>query len=146
MADYNFTTIILIVILVVLAYFVGQKVGAMLRDRYWQKEVENIRKDAVKRSRAVLGGQFSEQLAPFLPDFKFNPTECRFLGKPIDFVVFPGMDGKEITEVVFVEVKSGTSSLSTVERQLRDVIKEKKVSWSEYRIPEGVTEEKKEDS
>ena len=96
------------------------------------------------KSRAVLSGQFSEQLAPFLPDFNYNPTECRFLGKPIDFIVFPGLDGKEITEVVFVEVKSGQSSLSSVERQLRDVIKEKKVSWSEYRIPEGVTMGKKE--
>lgn len=142
MADY--TTIILILVFVILAYLVGQKVGAMLRDRYWQKEVENIRKDAVKRSRAVLGGQFSEQLAPFLPDFNYNPTECRFLGKPIDFIVFPGMDGKEIKEVVFVEVKSGNSSLSTVERQLRDVIKEKKVSWQEYRIPEELTGERKE--
>jgi len=34
------------------------------------------------KSRAVLGGQFSEQLAPFLPDFKYLPTECRFVGKP----------------------------------------------------------------
>ena len=36
-------------------------------------------------------------------------------------------------EIVFVEIKSGNATLSTVERKLRDVIKEKKVSWQEYR-------------
>ena len=118
-----------------------KKVGEILRDRYWQKELSNIRQDAVKRSRAVLSGQFSEQLAPFLPEFNFKPTECRFIGKPIDFLVFNGMDNKEIKEVVFVEVKSGKSVLSPIEKQLKKVINEKKVSWVEYRIPEELTNE-----
>ena len=95
------------------------------------------------RSRAVLGGQFSEQLAPYLPDFPYSPTECRFLGKPIDLVVFKGMDGKDISEVKFVEIKSGKSKLNQHEAKLRDVIKEKKVSWEEYRIPEELTKKKK---
>jgi len=45
------------------------------------------------------------------------------------------MDGKEPTEVVFVEVKSGSSGLSKTERKLRDVIQQKKVSWELYRLP-----------
>ena len=95
------------------------------------------------RSRAVLGGQFSEQLAPYLPDFPYSPTECRFIGKPIDLVVFKGMDGKDISEVKFVEIKSGKSKLSKHESKLRDVIKGKKVSWEEYRIPEEITKKRK---
>ena len=131
--------VIFILALVILSYFIGKKVGELLS----KKEIDQIRKDAIKRSRAVLSGQFSEQLAPYLPEFNFKPTECRFIGKPIDFLVFPGMDEKEIKEVVFVEVKSGNSTLSTVERQLRDVIKAGKVKWVEYRIPEEVTGERK---
>ena len=90
----------------------------------------------------MLGGQFSEQLAPYLPDFPYSPTECRFIGKPIDFIVFKGMDEKEITEVKFIEVKSGKANLSTHERKLRDVIREKKVTWEEYSIPKDITEKK----
>ena len=130
--------VIFILALVILSYFIGKKVGELLS----KKEIDQIRKDAIKRSRAVLSGQFSEQLAPYLPEFNFKPTECRFIGKPIDFLVFSGMDEKEIKEIVFVEVKSGNSTLSTVERQLRDVIKAGKVKWVEYRIPENLVKEK----
>ncbi|MBU2260120.1 hypothetical protein KKC44_05975, partial [Patescibacteria group bacterium] len=57
------------------------------------------------------------------------------IGKPIDFIFFKGMNEKEITEVVFLEVKTGTSSLNPSERKLKDAIMNKKVSWREYRIP-----------
>ena len=106
----------------------------------WEKNrVPAIREDAIKRSRSVLGGQFSEQLAPFLPDFPYIPTEARFIGKPVDFLVFKGMDGKSIEEVVFVEVKSGKSRRSPIEDSLRKAIQDRRVAWHEYRIPEGIT-------
>ena len=44
------------------------------------------------------------------------------------------MDDNNINEVIFVEVKTGKSTLSSQERKLRDVIKEKRVKWQEYRI------------
>ncbi len=131
----NLPIIIIILFVAVIAYFLGR----ILRDLYWKEQIEEIRKDAIKRSRAVLSGQFSEQLAPYLPDFPFSPTECRFIGKPVDFIVFKGLDEKKVDEVVFVEVKSGKSSLSASEKILKDVIKEKKVSWVDYKVPEGLT-------
>lgn len=131
----NLSIIIIIFLVAVMAYSLGR----ILRDLYWKEQIEEIRKDAVKRSRAVLGGQFSEQLAPYFPDFPFSPTECRFIGKPVDFIVFKGMDEKKIEEVVFVEVKSGKASLSSPERVLKDVIQEKKVSWVDYKVPEELT-------
>ena len=131
--------ILLLIGLVIIAYWLGNKAGVFKRDKYWEAEIPNYRKDAILKSRAVLGGHFSEQLAPFLPDFKYLPTECRFVGKPIDLIVFKGMDEKDINEVVFVEVKSGKSKLSPVERKLKETIKNKKVKWEEYRIPEELT-------
>lgn len=128
---------ILVVILVYLAFILGKKIGKLQAERDLPNLVHLAREDAIKRSRAVIGGQVSEQLAPYFPDFPYSPAEVRFIGKPIDFLVFKGMDEKEITEVIFVEVKSGKSQLSTHERKLRDAIKNKKVSWEEYRIPEN---------
>ena len=132
-------TILVFLIGLILAYFVGQKIATIKRDRYWESEIPGHRKDAILKSRSVLSGLFSEQLAPFLPNFNFKPTECRFLGKPVDFIVFKGLDDKKVDEVVFVEVKSGKSKLSFVEKSLKEAIKNKKVSWKEYRIPEEVT-------
>ena len=138
----DFFTIILAVIFligIVIAYTIGFKSGAFRRDKYWQDELPSHRKDAIMKSRAVLGGQFSEQLAPYLPNFNYLPTECRFLGKPVDFIVFKGMDERNITEVVFVEAKSGRSKLSPQEKSLKEAIEKKKVRWEEYRIPEDLT-------
>ncbi|MFC1648358.1 Holliday junction resolvase-like protein [Nanoarchaeota archaeon] len=139
----DFVTVIIVVALLIglaIGYLLGKKIGFLRADAAWKEKVPLIRKDAADRSRSVLGGLFSEQLAPYLPDFPYNPNEVRFVGKPIDFIVFKGMDSKEIEEVVFVEVKSGKSGLSSIERKLRDAIKAGKVRWEEYRVDKKVTE------
>jgi len=138
-------TIIFIIIFLIglgIAYWLGNKIGKYKTNKNWESELPNYRKDAIMKSRAVLGGQFSEQLAPYLPNFQYLPTECKFLGKPIDFIVFKGMDEKKIDEVIFVEVKSGNSKLNAHEKNLKDTINKKRVKWVEYRIPEGLTEKK----
>ncbi len=132
-------TLIIILIALVIALFIGQKIGSYRKHKEWEENLPDLRKDAIMKSRAVLGGQFSEQLAPFLPNFKYLPTECRFVGKPIDLIVFKGMDEKNINEVVFVEVKSGKAKLSEHEKNLKDTIQNKRVRWEEYRIPEELT-------
>ena len=94
------------------------------------------RADAVKKSRAVLGGLAGEQVAPFLPGFPCNPADARFVGKPVDFVAFPGAaDGGEIKEILLVEVKSGEASLSKREREIRACVESGRVRYVEYRIP-----------
>ena len=134
--------IILFLIGLVMAYLIGYKNGAFRRDKLWEAELPMHRKEAILKSRAVLSGQFSEQLAPFLPGFDFKPTECRFVGKPIDFLVFKGMDEKDISEIVFVEVKSGDSKLSPIEKKVKEAVKNRKVRWEEYRIPKELTKKK----
>ncbi|MBQ2206858.1 MAG: Holliday junction resolvase, partial [Treponema sp.] len=87
------------------------------------------------RSRAVLGGQAGEQVAPFLPHFPCNPADARFIGKPVDFIAFPGAaEGKALEEILLIEVKSGDSQLSTRERQIRDAVKDGRVRYIQYRI------------
>ena len=62
----------------------------------WINEKESeIRKDAVKKSMNVTRGKVAEHLMPFFPDFPYNPKDVRFIGSPIDLLVFDGLnDGK----------------------------------------------------
>ena len=136
--------LILFIAAAALAYKIGAHIGSLQRDKYWEEQIPDIKKDSIERSRASLGGQFSEQLAPYLPNFKYKPTECKFLGKPVDLLVFEGLDEKEVTEIVFVEVKSGGSELNTVQRKIRDAVKAGRVRWDEYRIPKELTIRKEE--
>ncbi len=121
----------------IFGYFVGNKIGCFRRDRFWNEKIPEHRKDAILRSRAVLSGQFSEQMAPYFPNFNHNPGECKFLGKPVDLICFEGLDEKKINEVVFIEVKSGNAKLSSVEKSLKEAVEGGKVRWEEYRIPEN---------
>lgn len=100
----------------------------------WIKENEKeIREDNTKRSKSVVSGKVTEQILPYFPDFIWNPRDARFLGSPIDLVIFHGMDSGEIEKVIFVEIKSGKSSLTSRERKLRDAILDKRVEWVELR-------------
>lgn len=134
--------IILSLIGIFFAFLIGRKIGKFQRDKYWEEKIPEYRKDAIAKSRAILSGNFSEQLSPYLPNFPFSPTECKFLGKPIDFIVFKGADEKKINEVIFVEVKSGKSKLNLQEKNLKNAIEEKKVKFVEYKIPEEITKGK----
>jgi predicted Holliday junction resolvase-like endonuclease len=131
--------VILALAILALGLFLGLKLGRrsgrLEAERGLPGRLVAERDDAVKRSRAVLGGLAAEQLAPYLPGFPFDPTELRFVGKPVDFLAFVGSSRGRIEEVAFVEVKSGASSLSPVERSLRDAVKEGRVRWVEYRSP-----------
>ena len=146
MPDPTIIIFAIALISVFIAFWLGQKIGASRKHSEWENDLmPQHRKDAILKSRAVLGGQFSEQLAPYLPDFNFSPTECRFIGKPIDFIVFKGADNKKIEEVIFVEVKSGNSKVNAHEKNLKETIDKKRVKWVEYRIPDEVTKKKVDD-
>ena len=100
----------------------------------WKQEYEDkIRKDAIEKSKSVIIGKVTEHLIPYLPEFKYNPKDARFIGSPIDLIVFDGLDEGELRKIVFIEVKSSKSTLSKRERLIRDIIKEKKVEWEVLR-------------
>ena len=93
-----------------------------------------IRDAAIERSRAVTSGKVHEQLIPYLPEFQYNPKDARFVGSPVDLVVFDGLAEGQVRRVVFLEVKTGGSGLTGRERQVRDVIEARHVEWAELRV------------
>ena len=102
----------------------------------WKEEKERAIREAITQSRAVLGGKFVEQLAPYLPEFKYDPTEARFIGSPIDLIVFPGLASGEPEEIVIMEIKTGkTSQLTPQERKISQLIEDGMVRWELIRKP-----------
>lgn len=101
----------------------------------WQMETEaNIRADAIKRSSAVVSGKVTEHLTPYIGTFPYNPQDVRFLGAPIDLIVFDGLSEGDLRGIIFLEVKTNTSNLSTRERRIRDAIQARRVAWQEFRV------------
>ncbi len=117
-------------------FLIGIGVGRIIQSAKMHAIVKKEREAAVRKSRAVLGGQFGEQLAPFLPKFPCNPGDVHFIGKPVDYIAFPGTaSGEPITDIILIEVKSGQSKLSEREKQIREAVKNGRIRYVEYRLP-----------
>ena len=122
----------------ILSFFIGFFVSLCVLKKSSKKD----RKDAINRSRAVLTGQISEQIAPYFPNFPCNPEDVKFLGRPVDFIGFVTsksdehlpLEERRIKEIVFIEVKSGKSVLTKREKEVKNAIESGRVKYIEYRI------------
>jgi predicted Holliday junction resolvase-like endonuclease len=117
---------------------VGIAIGVALAWLYflvWKVRYSaRIREDAVQRSQAVTAGKVHEQLIPYLPAFPFNPKDVRFLGGPVDLVVFDGLAEGRVRRIIFLEVKTGGAGLTSRERWVREVVQAREVEWAELRV------------
>ncbi len=119
---------------IIIFFLIGLIIGKASSKRKLKKLLESGRKDALNRSRSVIKGQVAEQIAPFLPNFPANSSEVRFIGKPLDFVAFNGMSEGKIEDISFIEVKTGSSELSPIEKSLKEAVRLGKIKYVEYRI------------
>ncbi|MBG8554952.1 Holliday junction resolvase-like protein [Hymenobacter guriensis] len=111
------------------------KQAAMADLENWKAQNEMFfRQDAINRSQAVIMGKVTEHLIPFQNGFPFNPKEARFIGSPIDMIVFDGIDNEDVVDVYMLEIKTGDSSLSKRQRLIRDAVMNGRVHWRELRL------------
>jgi predicted Holliday junction resolvase-like endonuclease len=111
---------------------------ANLKFEQWKNAYSRqIRREAVAGSQAAVAGRVFERVAPYLPGFGYNPRDIRFVGDPVDFVVFDGLSEGNVRNVVFVEVKTGDGELNGNERRVKAAITERRVEWSLFRVNDG---------
>ena len=129
---------ILIVAVVIIGFLVREWVRKISEINHLKLEHEGqiraARKDSNDRQRSTIKGQISETLAPWSMDAVNSVKELNFIGNPIDFVGFKGLDGEGEIEVKFIEVKSGKSKLNKNQRRVRDAINAKRIEWVEVKI------------
>lgn len=106
-----------------------------------QQALTHAQKRSVNTSRAVLKGKMAEQLAPIMPEFQYLPSDAKFLGDPVDYVVFDGYtdyrdgDGRaEDIEVVLIDIKSGGARLTKGQQAIAQAIAEGRVRFETIRI------------
>ena len=73
-------------------------------------------------------------MAPLLPEFPYAPADARFIGNPIDFVVFDvytqvKVERGDTIRIVLVEVKKGKGRLTREEALIKKAVEEGRVSW-----------------
>jgi len=106
--------------------------------------IKEERTDAKESSRHTIKGKIGEQMSPLFPEFfaKYAPSDARFLGSPIDFVIFKNMskfdkktkDEENPIEVVLLEIKTGKYvGLTDLEKSIKNAVEDGRVSFDMIR-------------
>jgi predicted Holliday junction resolvase-like endonuclease len=91
-------------------------------------KMEKKKLEEKKRSMASIYGKTTEQFAPFMNSYPFDTKKFRFIGTPIDGIQF------EEDKIVFVEIKSASSTLSQNQKSIKKLIDDKKVEWYTFKV------------
>ena len=82
-----------------------------------------------KVSTSVKYGKFLEQYIPWIRKiFPYNPERFRFIGNPIDGILF------DENKIIFLEFKTGKSKLNQTQRKIKSLVENKRVEWKEIRV------------
>ncbi|MHA2043976.1 MAG: Holliday junction resolvase-like protein [Candidatus Thorarchaeota archaeon] len=135
-------------ILTILVYFI-MKIQlrhriAMVEKEFqqtWAEQESSVRKDAADRSRYVIKGKIAEHMIPMYREvFKHDPSDARFIGAPIDYLIFDGYtavkDGNsdEPITVVLADIKTGNAKLNRTERKIKEAVEQGRVRWETIRL------------
>lgn len=106
-----------------------------------EKELKERRRAMPEKSergaKSVNIGFILERLAPSLSQFRFNRNDCRSLFEPIDYLIFEGLTltGK-VNRIIFSDIKTGKARLQNSQKQIRELVARKRVSWDTYKTGE----------
>lgn len=108
------------------------------------KSIKEARKKSNNIQRNVIKGKIGENFAPFMNGFTYNPSDCQFLGQPIDFIIFHNLhrcSDKEIgideVSIIFAEIKTGESNLNTRQKILKQAIENGQVKFETFRVDDN---------
>jgi len=134
MFELELETIVVIIISTILILYLLWNIIKMKLGH--KTAIKDARKDTAARQRSTIKGDISEIIAPWSMNTVDSVKELKFLGNPIDFVGFKGLDGDGEIEIKFIEIKSGSSKLNKNQRRIRDAVVAKRIEWVEVRVKE----------
>lgn len=96
---------------------------------------------SVSSSRAVLKGKIAEQFAPIFPQFDYLPSDSKFLGDPIDYVVFKGYSefreglvSENAIEIILIDIKSGNARLTKGQQAIARAVKKGRIRFETIHV------------
>lgn len=99
-----------------------------------EQRIEDLKKRKVRADTSVEIGAISsgfgkiiEKVLPAYKNFGMPLNDCRFIGEPIDMLVFHGSSEMKVNHITFMDVKTGRGRLDNDQKAVRDAILDHKV-------------------
>ena len=104
------------------------------REMELRERRRSIKQTSEVGAKAVNIGFILERLAPSLNGFRFDKNDCRSLYDPIDYVIFEGLSKKgTVSRIIFSDIKTGGAKLKKNQKQIKELVENKKVEWDTYK-------------
>ena len=116
-------------LILILDLLIWSLIWFLLAKIYYYIKLHKQRKKAIQNSKKVILGQVNEQIAPLLPNFKYNFKDIVFIWKWIDYIVFDWLSQWELKQIVFLEIKTWKSILNKNEKQIQKIVNDKKIKY-----------------
>ena len=110
-------------------------VSEIIRLRSRLRHMRNAKNHDFRNELSSALGRIAEQLVPFTmaKDLGVDLRDLRFLGSPVDYIVFKGLHRGEVEEILFVEVKAGKRRrLTDNERAVKRAVESGRIRWVVY--------------
>jgi predicted Holliday junction resolvase-like endonuclease len=119
----------------------------MMKERYeneWVSREKKLGTEIANQQRASVKGKITEQIISLFKGdvFPYEPADARFLGAPIDYIIFDGYTrvkdekSSDNIAVVLADVKTGSGKLTPEQNRMKKAIEEKRVEWRTSELPE----------
>jgi predicted Holliday junction resolvase-like endonuclease len=106
-----------------------QELEVEMQERLADLKKRKIRADASVETGAISSGfgKIIEKVVPAYQNFNMPRNDSRFLGEPIDYIVFDGASQMKINHITFMDIKTGKGRLDEDQRMVRDAVLDHKV-------------------
>lgn len=122
------------ILTLIFGWLIGFLIGIFIMRIFSLHEHRWIRAKAVQGSRSNIFWEVYEKILPALPSFPYAPKDMVFIGKWCDYIIFDGLSEWSLREIIFLELKSGKSTLNKNERAIQQIVEQRRIRFSEYRI------------
>ncbi|MEK6945578.1 MAG: Holliday junction resolvase-like protein [Nanoarchaeota archaeon] len=107
--------------------------GLKKRQEELKKSLKRATTGAQTTAKSTNVGKLLEKVFPTMNDFKWELSDCRFLGDPIDIVIFHGLTAGKVESIRFLEVKSGKAVLNKHQKSIKEAVENNKVKYEEFK-------------
>jgi len=109
---------------------IGFCIGYLCTLLRYQSILVKHRRSAIRSSQSIIMWHVHEKIAPLLPHFPYHPKDMVFIGKGIDYLVFEWLHTGICSNIVLLEIKSGSSTLNRNEQSIKKAVEDKRISYN----------------
>lgn len=127
--------VVALLVFLLAAWLLIRRIATRMFANWMVKKLSGEVAKSLQIQRPVIKGKISEQIFPLLYDKAGNLADFRFIGNPIDYVVFEGLsDIGANVNIKFIEVKTGNARINAAETRIKDAVEDGRVSWEEVKL------------